>query len=105
MRLISKERILSRFPSSIGSTAAFSPLRRKMFFPSFHAENEDQGTKLEPPLAEVARMPSASKETVADLALITLAALSKAAFQRNHDSQMKNAPKANTPAIGPQRTF
>jgi hypothetical protein len=73
--------------------AAFSPLRRKMFFPSFHAENEDQGTKLEPPLAKVARMPSASKETVPDLALAALAAFSKAAFQRNQDSQ---SPIRNT---------
>jgi hypothetical protein len=97
--------MLSRFPSSIGNMAALSPVKTKMLLPSLHAAKDDQGTKLDPPLANVDRMPSLPNETVPDLALKATAAFSKRAFQRNQDNQMKNAPKANTPAIGPQRTF
>jgi hypothetical protein len=100
-----RERMLSRFPSSIGNIAALSPFKTKMLLPSFHAVKEDHGTKLDPPLANVDRMPSLPNETAPDLALKATAAFSKRAFQRNQDSQMKKAPKANTPAIGPQCTF
>ena len=98
-----RERILSRVPSSTGSIAELSPVRRNTLFPSFHAENDDHGTKFEAPVANVDLMPSVSKDTVPDLALAALAIFAKRAFQRNHENQIKKTAMANIPAIGPQR--